>query len=142
MSVEIKDIPNVRISASGFSESSLDRAIRNVTVSAEKYLLDVEVSVDKEEYGPGDTVRLDILTRDMNGNGVSTESVIWLVDKALFELADDNTGDIFNKFWAVRNSYTSMSHSLQGLNINMAEKGGCFSADTKILMKNNKINEL
>ena len=142
MPVEIKDIPNVRISASGFSDFNLDRAIRNVNVSAEKYLLDVEIKADKDEYGPSDTVRLDILTKDINGNGVSTESTIWLVDKALFELADDNTGNIFDKFWSVRNSYTSMSHSLKGLNMDMAEKGGCFSADTEILMQDNKIKSI
>jgi uncharacterized protein YfaS (alpha-2-macroglobulin family) len=140
--VDGNDIPNVRISMSSFSDFSLSRAVKSVNVSAKKYQLDVEIKTDKEKYGPGDTVKLELTTRDLTGKGVSTESTVWLVDKALYELAGDKTGNIFDKFWSTRNSYTSMSHSLENLNMNMAEKGGCFSADTKILMKDGKRKEI
>lgn len=137
MPVETQDVPNVLIGANSFSNFWLDQSVKNVTVSAEKYKLNIDIKTDKKEYGPGDTVKLDIFVKDKDGKGVSTESTIWLADKALFELSDSNTGDIFNAFWSSRYSYSSMSHSLQSLNMDMAEKG-CFSADTEILMKNGK----
>ncbi|MBT3817370.1 MAG: hypothetical protein HOE80_04160 [Candidatus Magasanikbacteria bacterium] len=142
--IDVYDIPNINIGVSSFSDLYFRKKVKGVKVSAEIFQLDVDVQTDKETYGPGDTVMLDITTRDSTGKGVPSESTIWLVDKALYELVGDKTGDIFNKFWSKQYAYTSMTHSLEKYS-DADGFGGCFSGDTKILMEDGsekKIEEI
>lgn len=144
--MDYKDLPNVRIKASTFTDYNFISESKDIEVSPEEYELKVDIKTDKEKYGPGDKVKLEITTNNSNNEGVSAESTIWIIDKSLYELAGDQTGDIFKKFWSKRYyTHTSSSHSLQDLMMNMSEMGGCFAADTKILMsdgKEKKIREI
>jgi uncharacterized protein YfaS (alpha-2-macroglobulin family) len=46
----------------------------------------VELSPEKEVYGPGETMRLDIRTRDSQGNPVSAELSLAMVDASIFAI--------------------------------------------------------
>lgn len=132
--LEDTDMPNIFAKAASFNNNYLDEALAEIEVSAESKKINVSLKTNLEEYGPGDDVSLDIQTTDMDGNPVPAEVAVWVVDKALFELAESNTGDIFENFWYRRYNNTTSSNSLQQLSVNNAEHGGCFAKGTKVLM--------
>lgn len=118
------DIPNVYITVSSFNPVALDMAQINLPVSTTGKKIEVTITPDSLKYGPGETAEVELITRDLAGNPVTAEVALWAVDKAIFELAGSNLGDIFNKFWAERSDTTSESHSLMGILANQAEGGG------------------
>jgi hypothetical protein len=130
------DIPNVFASAVGFNEIGVDSSTAKILTDTSAKKLKVKITPDGKKYGPGDAVTLDLLISDDTGNPVQSEATVWMVDKSLYELATNNTGDIFKAFWSERSDNTTMSHSLEGITVNMAEMGGCFAQGTKVVMFN------
>lgn len=132
------DIPNIFAKISSFSTTSINTNSLNVIVSADTKKLKISLTPDKTKYNPKDTASINILTTDTKGNPISTDLALWAVDKAIFELAENNLGDIFKNFWYERYDATRDTHSLVGITVLMAEQGGgCFGAGTKILMADN-----
>lgn len=132
------DMPNIYASVSSFSQHSLDYSTVNLPVSPLGKKIVVKLTPDKEKYGPGEKVAVNIETTDVKGNPVSAETGVWAVDKALFELVENNTGKIFKTFWDERYNDTQSSHSLEGITVQTAEMGGCFAAGTKVLLAGGK----
>lgn len=137
------DMPNVYISVSSFGDEQLDMDSTNITVSPQKMKLNITATTDKAKYGPGEEVTVNLTTTDISGNPVSANLALWTIDKAIFELADKNYGDVFNNFWSERYNGTVTSNSLQGIRINeSAEKGGCFLPDTLITLANGTLKKI
>jgi uncharacterized protein YfaS (alpha-2-macroglobulin family) len=134
----VTDIPNISATISSFSSSFLDTASTSLIVSSDPKKLLITLTPDQQQYNPGETATVNIQTTDLKGNPVSTNTAIWAVDKAIFELTSSNLRSVHNAFWRQRYDYTAQSHSLQGIYINTAEGGGCFAPDTPILMANRK----
>lgn len=134
--VEESDMPNIFLVATLVSDTSVITNTLEVAVSAESKRIQVELRPDKEKYQPGETVSLEVLGKDHQGKPVSGEVAVWAIDKALFELMDQAPADVFKTFWTKRNHDTVSAHSLEGIlfTLNLAERGGCFLADTPILM--------
>jgi len=132
------DIPNIYASVNSFSDNDLDRNTINIPVSAEGKRVKVSIIPNKKIYGPSEEVTLNIETTDIEGNPVSAESAVWAIDKALLSLTDQKLENIFDKFWSERADETTIAHSFEGITSFMAEMGGCFSSDTKILMSDGK----
>lgn len=130
-----EDVPNIFVTASSFSASNLETINENISVSAEVHRLNVAVSAKKPNVGPGEMAEVTVQTKDSKGNPVSAEVTLWAVDKAIFELADPNSNDIFKTFWRERYFGTEYAHSLMGIGILTAEMGGCFSGETRVLME-------
>lgn len=128
------DMPNIFAQASSFSNSELEGGEAEITVSANGKKIKTTLQADKEKYGPGDTVSLNIHTTDNAGDPISAEAAVWAVDKALYELVSANRQDVFSSFWLNRYNSTSSSHSLRQITSLSAEGGGCFAEDTEILM--------
>lgn len=118
------DLPNIYISVSGFSKNSFTSKDIDIAVSTDSKKLNVRVTPDKEKYKPGDEVILNVETTDVEGNPVSANLAVWAIDKALFEVAYDNLGDIFENYWFERYNDTQTSHSLIGISGNASEGGG------------------
>ena len=137
------DMPNIIISVSSFGNDKLNTDNTNIAVSPQKMKLKITATTDKAKYGPGDEVTVNINTTDIGGNPVSANLAIWTVDKALFELADKNYGDIFENFWSERYNNTLSNNSLQGINISdNAEMGGCFLPDTLITLSDGSYKKI
>lgn len=131
------DMPNVYAAGYSFSSHSLDSTSVNLPVSTEGKKLLVNITPNNNKYAPGDTATVNISTTDYAGNPVAADVALWTVDKAIFELTDNNLGDIFKTFWSERYNSTSMAHSLEGIVTTQTEMGGgCFASGTKILMGN------
>jgi alpha-2-macroglobulin len=128
------DVPNIFARASSFSDQFLSKGEQEIEVSAEGKKLKVNVTPDKEKYKAGEEVTLNISTSDSAGNPVPAETAVWAVDKSIFELSENNLGDIFETFWNKRYNDTQESNSLVGITAYGAEQGGCFSEGTKVLM--------
>lgn len=130
------DMPNTFISATIFSRTGIDTVSKEIVVSAESKRIKLELNPDKERYLPGETVSLEVIGTDYKGKPVDSEIGVWTIDKALFELMDQEPSDIFKTFWSKRYNNTRNAHSLQGVlfTSELAEKGGCFTGDTLVLM--------
>lgn len=72
----------------------------NVDTSA--YQLNVELSASAAEVGPRDTVVYTIRTTDVDGNPVSADVSLSLVDLAVLTLSEPNTQPILNFFYSER----------------------------------------
>ncbi len=141
--LEDQDMPNTFISARTFTNDSLASSYFQISVSPEKQRLDIQLKTDKEEYGPGDQVTVNLFVRDQKGNPTAANLALWTVDKAIFELADKNYSDIFQSFWKERYNNTQESNSFRGIYIGGgAEMGGCFLEGTKVLMSDNSLKNI
>lgn len=69
-------------------------------VDTSQQTLDVRVSADKKTSGPGDKITYTIQTRDMEGNPVSAEASLALVDKAALALVPANSAPILTEFYS------------------------------------------
>ena len=142
MKIEEGDIPNIYAKASSFSKDGLDTDYANLSIDSESKKLNVSIKTDRERYGPADTIKVNIETKDYEGKPIEAEIALWAVDKAIYELVPANTDNIFEAFWRERGDSTSSSHSLTGIFAPMAERGGCFDGETKVLMADGKEKEI
>lgn len=127
------DIPNIYLDASSFLQSDFVSDLKKINISIESKILKLNIKTDKQRYGPGEFVGLDIISTDSLGNPVIADTAIWALDKALLELSDYKT-DVVNAFWGDRYNSTSQSYSLEGISSGGGGGGGCFSKDTKVLL--------
>ena len=129
------DMPNIYAKVSSFSNSDLDSGSTNVVVSPDSKKLVVNVTPNRKTLGPSENVTINVETTDLGGNPVSADVAVWAVDKAIFELVDEKPEKIFETFWKERSNDTQESHSLEGITVYNAERGGgCFGAGTQVLM--------
>ncbi len=136
-------LPNIFASASSFSTDRFNRATTNLSFSTDNKKLSVNLKTDKVKYSAGDSVRIDIETKDNSGNPVAADLAVWAVDKAIFELIDQQPASVFDAFWSARYDNTRMRNSFENVNIfDSGGRGGCFSGGTKILMENKKLSEI
>jgi uncharacterized protein YfaS (alpha-2-macroglobulin family) len=84
--LQSSDVPNMYVSVTSFNNFSLDQTVINLPVSASGKKLVVQILPDDTKYGPGDTVKVDLLTTNLEGDPQSAEVALWAVDKAIFEL--------------------------------------------------------
>lgn len=137
------DMPNIFAEVSSFSPNSLDSNQTKLIVSPESKKVVVGVTPNSKTFGPGETVNLNISTTDIGGNPLSADVAVWAVDKAIFELSDNKLGNIFKTFWQERYNSTQQAHSLEGILVRTAERGGgCFLSGTKVLMADGTLKNI
>lgn len=106
-----------------------------IYVEVEGKKLKVQITPSQQIAGPADNMELTVKTTDEDGQPVSAETSVSVVDKAIFALKSDITGNIYDTFYAKVPYLLVNSDSLQAIQpFGGAEQGGCFTAGTKILM--------
>lgn len=129
------DIPDIFAKVSSFSSTTLDENQIKIPVSSDSKKVIVSITPNSQNFGPGETVTVNVATTDTGGNPISADVALWTVDKAIFALSDNKLGDIFQTFWFDRYNSTQETHSLEGILVRTAEMGGgCFGPGTKVLM--------
>lgn len=118
------DMPNIFAAVSSFSYDNFDAATVNIKVSTDSRKVTVAITADKDKYNPGDQVNVNVKTTNTHGDPISAEVAVWGVDKAIYELAANNSTGIFKAFWYERYNDTNQNHSLMGIISEGAEKGG------------------
>lgn len=97
---------------SSVPDSHLVIARTHVMVDSTKKALDIRIETDKKTYAPGEKVTATIQVTDSNGKPAPAELSLGVVDEAIFALAEDTSGEIFNVFYGPRqhgvNTYNSM----------------------------------
>ncbi len=136
------DSPNVFVVATSFDGKSIISSSENIVISTENKKINVQITPrGGSRYGPGEDITVDVTTTDSTNKPVSTDMALWTVDKAIFELVDQNNYDILDRFWSERYNDTNSTNSLQGISSSGAESGGgCFVGDTKVLTKNGLVS--
>ena len=66
---------------------------RQVVVPPVEQFLDVQVAADQEAYEPGDAGRLTVTTHDHEGQPVSAEVSLAMVDESVLYIQQDYAGD-------------------------------------------------
>ncbi len=107
----------------------------NITIDKGSKQINTKISFDKQVYKPGDTVSATITTKDQQGNPVSADNSLSVVDASILQIGKLN-GDIFDSFYGAV-PYSAVAHydSTTGIARNLqGGGGGCFLEGTKILM--------
>lgn len=128
------DMPTMFARVTTFAAGDIHADEAKLLVSAESKRINVAITPQSATYAPGDTVRVNIATTDRAGNAVPAEVTLWSIDKAILELADETRGDVFDAFWYERYNQTNSTSSLDGIVVQSAERGGCFTGDMPVLM--------
>jgi len=142
INLEKDDIPNVYVNALLLTEEGLKRPSKEIKINTDNKKLNILVSTDKEKYAPGENVTLNLDVKDLEGNPAQTEVTLWLVDKALYELADRGSTNIYNSFWYTRNGNANFFSSVESIPEYGGGYGGCFAGGTKILMEDHTLKNI
>lgn len=123
------DVPNVSLSSVRFNGEAYQTTFtENVRFNASDREIGVELSIDKDEYAPGEEITVTVNADE------ATNLQIQLVDEAYYSLYDedlyDPLSDVYKTVGSGIDSIT-VSHKLEELD---GGKGGCFVAGTQILM--------
>lgn len=126
-----KYIPNVNVLGAYFD----GRHVYPISEGWEYYSFDpaereimVDIKADKEKYAPGDTAKVKITAKDINGKPVDSAAVsLSVVDEAAFAVADqyaDPLETIYRDIWLpwVQSYYSYIQHTLDA--DSSGEKGG------------------
>ncbi|MCI0551405.1 MAG: MG2 domain-containing protein [Anaerolineae bacterium] len=94
-------------------DSQMMMATTELKVSAEGKELQLNITTDKQTYGPSDEITVNIDVKDVNGRPASAEVSLALVDEAIFSLSNVLSPNIFSAFYGRRDlnvtTYTSMN---------------------------------
>ncbi len=88
-----KYVPNIFLSAAMVADRQIFTDTKQVIVPPTKNFLTVEVKPDKPQYQPRDEGTLTVTTKNDEGNPVSAEVSLGLVDESVFYIQSDYAGD-------------------------------------------------
>ncbi|MCA9483373.1 MAG: alpha-2-macroglobulin [Nitrospina sp.] len=89
LDINEEHVPNVFLQGTMIHDHQVYRDTQQVIVPPTQNFLTVEVRADKEQYGPRDTGRLTVTTKDHAGRPVSAEVSLGLVDESVYAIQKD-----------------------------------------------------
>ncbi|GEM_PF-5845052 len=99
-------IPNFYVSFVGYtSEGRLVRAEKSIKIDCSPAKLKIDISTNKEIYGPRDTVTYEIHVKDERGKPVEAELSIGVVDASIYAIAKKMVPSPLDFFYAEEESY-------------------------------------
>jgi hypothetical protein len=135
------DIPNVNLGGVYFNGDSYIVASPGYFAGAAQYKvqdkeLSILVDANKDRYRPGEEAKLNVFVKDKDGNPVSANVNLNLIDEALYAVMEDTATPLETLYAAVGDGslFSLSTHTAIFDRGGGAEKGGCFAAGTKILM--------
>lgn len=113
-----------------FPFADIRLGVVELLVSTEQLELDVTLTSDQAEYEPGDTAVFDVAVTDLEGNPVSGEVSLALVDLAVLSLKEDNAPPIVEGFYSPQPYRSQTGSGLlvtgEGLEVEVPQQGGGF----------------
>ena len=107
----------------------------NIAMNKDYKKLNISVKPDQDAYEPGAKARLDLAVTDPDNNPVSAEVNVSIIDEALAAIQWDNQSTILNSLYSYIQPAVTYSYVTdKEVSAPMAERGGCFSGTTPILM--------
>jgi len=127
--VDVKDehIPNIWLSAAMVNNAQTHMDTEQVVVPPTDHFLDVAVTMNQPAYEPGETGSLTVKTTDVDGNPVSAEVGLTVVDESIYYIQQEIAGDPREFFFNNRQSHqvyttTTFNHR-QFIRLKKDEKG-------------------
>ncbi len=104
-----EDVPNVFVSVvlvKGVDANNPVAAFRmglvQLNVGNVRREINVAISTDTEQAGPGDTLDYTVKTTDFEGNAVQAEVGVSLTDLAVLTISDPNSGKLLDTFYGLQ----------------------------------------
>jgi hypothetical protein len=94
-------------------EAQLQRASAHIVVPMADRLLTVTLTTDQDTYAPGDEATFHVQVTDHEGDPVTAEVSLAVVDEAIYALAEDMSIDPFDVFYAPRPNVVRTFDSLR-----------------------------
>ena len=93
--LEITDafLPNVWLNATMVENGQLLVDQQQLIVPPVSHFLETEVSMNQDDFEPGETGTVSVITRDHDGNPVSAEVTLSIVDEAVYAIQSELAGD-------------------------------------------------
>ncbi len=139
LSMPIKDrySPNAYVSGTFIKAGSkvkdpaqFKMGLAEIRVTNPKNKISVDLKPEKDRYTPGETLKLNISTKDGLDQPTQTELAVALVDEAVWSLARSELVGIYETFYRPRNLQVATSNNLTvsmdriNANVNLGSKGG------------------
>jgi uncharacterized protein YfaS (alpha-2-macroglobulin family) len=132
-----KFVPNLYVNGVWFDGSTYHNGSTLVRFAQTDRALTVNLTTDKAQYKPGETVTLKAEVKDSKGNPMETNLNLNLVDEAFYALGGGDEADALGGLYSATVSSGELaayiSHETPA-DMTGAERGGCFVAGTKIKM--------
>ena len=91
--IEEKHVPNIFLNAALVSDRQIFTDTKQIVVPPVKNFLTVDVKPDREQYQPRDEGTLTVTTKNDEGEPVSAEVALGLVDESVYYIQSDYAGD-------------------------------------------------
>ncbi len=125
--IEATDVPNVYVAvniwqpldttiqeytSNSLPDGRLVTVHHNISVPATTKQLNVTITPDKTQYAPREAATFTVRVTNYQGEPVSAELSLALVDEAIFALSSELSGPMYDAFYYERNSLVSTYNSL------------------------------
>jgi hypothetical protein len=90
--------PNFFVEATTVADARVSQQAMQICVPPEKGVMDVDISSDKPEYGPGDKARIRITAKTYNGRPAKGQFVVSAFDKSVLYIQPEYSGSIAKFF--------------------------------------------
>ncbi|NIM01313.1 MAG: alpha-2-macroglobulin [Acidobacteria bacterium] len=104
LDVDDRFVPNVYLAAAMVHDLRVFFDQEQLIVPPVEHFLDVRVEYDRDRYLPRQDGTVTVLTRDVDGDPVSAEVALALVDKSVFYIQSDYAGDPRQVYFGNRRS--------------------------------------
>lgn len=107
-----KELDNSQLGENSIPDSQLLISTVELSVSLAHKTLTIEIVPDKERYQPGDEATITLRATNSQGDPVSAELSLAVVDEAIFSLSPDLSPGMLGAFYFKRNNQISNYHAL------------------------------
>jgi len=104
LDIDDRFVPNVYLSATMVHDLRIWVDREELVVPPVRHFLDVQLEYDRERYLPRQDGKITVVTRDVDGNPVSAEVALALVDKSVLYIQSDYAGDPRQVYFGNRRS--------------------------------------
>jgi len=129
------DVPNVVLNAVTWNGHYFVSGSAYVQYRNADKELKVKVTTDKEQYKPGEQVKLSAEVTDKDGQPVTGDLNLNLVDEAFYAVANDYASPLGSIYGDIGDGVLYAVTSIEApMASRGAEKGGCFAAGTPVIL--------
>ncbi|NIM07123.1 MAG: hypothetical protein GTN69_04815, partial [Armatimonadetes bacterium] len=125
--------PNFYICVAFVHDKEFASRQKRIRVSVERRAMDIEITPNKTRYSPGEPATYTVQTRDWQGNPVSAEISMGVVDESIYAVRKDYTPKMADFFYPQRSNRVHTSYSFPRVYLDSEKDTG--AQDIKVRKK-------